>query len=180
MITDFQNSPLSTQLRREGRTLPVPHPFLDNNFSFNVKLKNYGLLDFYDKLVDLQAHTWGNRALYRRARADTHRFARVANFARGITEGRWRWKHFKYFRNLLQTDPSFLAFHSGERRQPPQLYFDLTRKMLGDFAPFLPQELTTPEGFLRTMDAAGHHEHSVPLSKLEVPATEIPLAGAAA
>jgi len=63
LVTDFRNAPLSAVLADEGRTFPVPFPFLDNTSATNVRLKNYGLRGFYDAVIDVQRHTWSARAI---------------------------------------------------------------------------------------------------------------------
>ena len=46
-------APLNLELQREGRVLPFPFHFLDNNKAMNVRPKHYAWPEFYDHLVDL-------------------------------------------------------------------------------------------------------------------------------
>jgi hypothetical protein len=154
VVTDFRNSPLSAQLAAEKRTLSVPYTFLDNTSALNVRLKNYGLSDFYDRLIDLQRYTWRARAMARRYRANAHRYSKVVNFARAITEGGWRTGVFEAARRRLDADPSFRQHYEGLQEEPPQHYFDEARRMLGTWWHWLPEELKTPHGFLESERAA--------------------------
>jgi hypothetical protein len=154
IVTDFRNAPLSDQLAAEGRTFSVPHPFLDNTSGFNVRIKNYSLLDFYDRMIDLQAHTFSARAKLRRWNANANRHVKITNLGRAITEGGWRAGTLKRMRERVATDESFLRHYSGAQEAAPQYYFDQIRKMLGTWSAWLPAELSTPSGFLETEQRA--------------------------
>jgi len=163
ILTDFRNAPLSDQLGAEGRTISVPHPFLDNTSAFNVRLRNYSLADFYERLIDLQRHTWNARAIYRRLRANSHRYVKVTNFGRAITEGGWRWSYFERMKQLVARDPSFLRHYEGQQAEPSQYFFDQTKRNLGRMADWLPPELTTPAGFVESERRATAAEASLPV-----------------
>jgi hypothetical protein len=150
IVTNFQNAPLSDQLVAEGRTFSVPHPFLDNTSAFNVRLKNYPLLEFYDRIIDLQDHTFSPRAKWRRWSANRDRTVKVTNLGRAITEGGWRSAMYRRTRRLITGDKSFLRHYSGAQDMAPQHYFDEIRTMLGSWAAWLPGELATQAGFLET------------------------------
>jgi hypothetical protein len=150
LITDFQNSPLSAQLRKEGRTTRVPYPLLDNNFAMNVTLKNYTPLDFYDRVIALMEHTWSPAAMVRRFAANRRPTAKIINIGRGLTEGRGRLRHHRGIRGQLVDDPEFAQFAAGESATPPRFYFEAIRKQLGRYQEWVPPELLTPEGFLCT------------------------------
>jgi hypothetical protein len=150
IVTDFRNAPLSDQLAEEGRTFSLPHPFLDNTSGFNVRIKNYPLLEFYDRMIDLQAHTFGASAKLRRWNANQDRYVKLTNLGRAITEGGWRAGTFKRMRKLIAGDASFLRHYSGAQAPAPQYYFDQIRRMLGTWSEWLPVELSTPSGFLET------------------------------
>jgi len=156
LVTDFQNSPLSTELSGAGRTFPVPFPFLDNTSAMNVRLKNYGLPDFYDAVIGVQEHTWSARAMYRRARANGHPSVKVVNAARAVTEGRWRLGEYRRTRAWMDSDPSYLRSYRGEQREPPQRYFDLLQRMLGRYWCHLPPGLKTPSGFVQSLKESRH------------------------
>lgn len=155
MVTDFQNSPLSTQLRKEERTTHVPYPLLDNNFAMNVKLKNYDPVDFYDHAIDLMEHVWSWKAIAKRFRANARPTTKILNVGRGVTEGRGRTQHHREVRQRLAEDSAFRRFASGERVLPPAFYFEAIRAQLGRYADWVPEELLTPEGFVRSEERVG-------------------------
>ena len=154
IITNFQNAPLSDQLVAEGRTFSVPHPFLDNTSAFNVRIKNYPLLEFYDRLIDIQAHTFGAYAKLRRWNANEGPYVKMTNLGRGFNEGGWRWGLFKRMRKLIARDESFERHYSGAQAAPPQFYFDQIRHDLGSWMDWLPPQLSTPSGFVETEQRA--------------------------
>jgi hypothetical protein len=166
LITDFRNSPLSTQLAAAGRTFPVPHAFLDNTAAMNVRLKNYALPAFYDSIIGVLEHTWSARAMVRRARANSERYVKVVNAARAVTEGRWRLGEYRKTRAWMERDPSYLRSYRGEQREPPQGYFDVLRRMLGKYWDVLPDDLKTPAGFARGVEDSHPQEQVIPEEKL--------------
>lgn len=150
MITDFHNAPFSARVAAEGRALSVPYPMLDNTSALNLRLKHYGLAEFLDRQIDLQAHSWSARSIYRRLRANRDPYVRVVNFGRAFTEGGWRWSVFKRLRKLVADDPSFQQHYDGARAEAPQYFFDQIKRMLGEWTPWLPGDLATPAGFLES------------------------------
>jgi hypothetical protein len=151
IVTDFQNAPLSDSLKQEKRTTYVPYPLLDNNFAFNVKLKNYGPLEFYDRLIDLMEHSWSLKALARRFMANPHWLVKGLNLGRGFTEGKGRLRHHKIMRARLANDRDFLRFVAGDRELPPAFFFEAIRQQAGRYAELLPRELLTPAGFVASV-----------------------------
>jgi hypothetical protein len=166
LVTDFQNAPLSSVLADEGRTFPVPFPFLDNTSATNVRLKHYGLRAFYDSVIGVQRHTWSARAMARRARANSRGIVKVVNAARAVTEGRWRLGEYEKTRAWIDSDPSYLRSYLGEQREPPQRYFDVLRRQLGRYWAFLPEELKTPSGFVRSLPEAQPSARLIPARRL--------------
>ncbi len=167
LVTDFQNSPLSFQLHQEGRTVPLPYPFLDNNFSMNVKLKNYTPVEFYDRMIDLYQELWSWKTLARRFAANNHLVIKLINFGRGVTEGRNRMRHHHFMREKLATDPEFIRFFSGESPNPPQFYFDTLMRQLGKYSVLLPDELKTAEGWVESVREVMPSEKAIPQEKTE-------------
>lgn len=165
LISDFGNSPMSDDLRAAGRVLKVPYPLLDNNMAINVKLKNYSLAEFYDRVVDLMEATWSFGALARRFRANKGAAIKGLNFGRGMTEGRMRTQTYRNMRKLLDTDASFRNFATVEGALPPQFFFDLIRRDLGPYAELLPEGLLTPAGFVESVDRVAHFRRPAPKIK---------------
>jgi hypothetical protein len=154
LITDFQNSPLSAQLRKDRRTTCVPYALLDNNFASNVKLKNYGPIEFYDRTIDLMEHAWSWSAIAKRFRANPRPTVKILNVGRGLTEGRDRLRHHREMRQRLVEDAAFRRFAAGEVLEPPAFFFEAIRSQLGRYSEWLPPELLTPAGFVRSEERA--------------------------
>jgi hypothetical protein len=150
MITDFHNAPFSAQLAAEGRGLSVPYPMLDNTSALNVRLKHYGLTEFLDRQIELQRYSWSARSIYRRLRANRGPYVKAVNLGRAFTEGGWRRSVFESLRRLVADDPSFQRHYDGAQAEAPQYFFDEIKRMLGDWAKWLPSELATPAGFLES------------------------------
>ena len=51
-------APLNLELQRDGRVLPFPFHFLDNNQAMNVCPRHYDWPEFYDHLVDLTGYAF--------------------------------------------------------------------------------------------------------------------------
>lgn len=168
LVTDFSNAPLSDALHREGRTVHVPYPFLDNNFAMNVMLKNYGPVEFYERLVDMFADVWSYRALARRWSANRHWAIKAINLGRGLSEGRGRLAHHRRILDRLRRDPDFVRFLSGEKPEAPLFYFETLRRELGQYAAICPPELLTPQGFLGTVRDTAPEAKIIPPEKTEV------------
>jgi hypothetical protein len=177
LVTDFRNSPLSVELAAEGRTFAVPFPFLDNTSAINVRLKNYGLPGFYDSVIDVQRHTWSARAMYRRARANSDRYVAIANAARAVTEGRWRLREYERTRAWMEADPSYLRSYRGEQREPPQRYFDVLERTLGRHWQFLPEDLKSPSGFVRSLNESPPDARLIPQERLHAQAQRVAAGG---
>ena len=86
-----QAAPLNLVLQRDGRVLPFPFHFLDNNQAMNVRPKNYTWTSLYDRIVDLRRHSFSPRAVGRRFAANSGLLTRSLNLVRAVsTEGRGR------------------------------------------------------------------------------------------
>lgn len=152
LISDFQNAPMSATLAAQGRLTQVPFPLLDNNFAINVTLKNYSPIEYYDRLIDLMAHSWSWSANFRRARANRRWPVRLLNFGRALSEGRGRLAHYRRMRQRLVEDPQLGAFAVGEAKHPPAFFFQAIREQLCQYAALVPEELMEPAGFVRSVE----------------------------
>ena len=135
-----QAAPLNLDLQRDGRVLPTPFHFLDNNKATNVRPKNYTWSALYDNIIDLRRHTFSWRAIGRRMRANRVRTARWMNFVRAVSaEGFVRIRHDSTVRRLLDHDPSVRRFFEGESDVLPAFYTERVRKDLGHWWDALPE-----------------------------------------
>ena len=140
-----QAAPLNLGLQRDGRVLPTPFHFLDNNKATNVRPKNYSWSSLYDNVIGLRRHSFSWPAIGRRMHANPRPLARWMNVVRAVSsEGFGRIKHDTHVRRLLDQDLSVRRFFEGESEALPTFYTDQVRKDLG---PFFWEAL--PEGALR-------------------------------
>jgi hypothetical protein len=134
-----QAAPLNLQLQREGRVLPFPFHFLDNNQAMNVRPHNYSWPSLYDRIIDLRRHTFSPRAIARRLAANEGFLARSLNFVRAVSsEGRGRIRHDSTIRALLDSDPSVRRFFENDTPAVPRFYAERVRHDLGPLWDWLP------------------------------------------
>ncbi len=140
LLTAFgEAAPLNLELQGTGRVLPFPFHFLNNNQAMNVRPKNYGWPEFYDRVIDLTQYSFSWRAIARRARSTQPGFATWTNVVRAISsEGFGRIRFFKTVRRLLETDRSVRRFFEGETEGVPGFYVEHAKRDLGDLWAFLP------------------------------------------
>ena len=135
-------APLNLEYQKVNRVLPIPFPFL-NTSSMNIKPKNYGWVDFYDKLIDLHSYTFSGKAIYRRFAATNDFTSKWMNFMRAISQkgkgGHGRLKFYKLVRKNLVEDRNFRAYFEGETKVLPKFFSDIIQKDLGRWLQWLPQ-----------------------------------------
>ncbi len=141
ILTAFgEAAPLNLQYQREDRVLPFPFHFLNNHLAMNVKPKNYEWVDFYDKVIDLTAYTFSNRAIYRRFANASHFTVKWMNVMRAISsEGYGRLRFFRKVRKQLVEDQAFRDYFEGETTVLPDFYTEIIRKDLGKWWKWLPE-----------------------------------------
>jgi hypothetical protein len=142
LLTSFgEAAPLNLEYQRENRVIPFPFHFLNNHLAMNIKPKNYDWVEFYDKVIDLTAYTFSNKAIYRRMRASTHPTARWMNVMRAVSsEGYGRLRFFRKVRKLLIKDRNFRAFFEKETTKVPEFYVNIVKKDLGKFWEWFPKD----------------------------------------
>ena len=132
-------APLNLELQREGRVLPFPFHFLDNNKAMNVRPKHYAWSEFYDHLVDLTGYAFSWPAIHRRLRANRTAIPKWLNVVRAISsEGFGRLRHHMAVRRLLAGDRSVRRFFEGESDVLPRFYEEQIRRALGPLWDMLP------------------------------------------
>ena len=134
-----ESAPSNLELQREGRVLPFPFHFLNNNKAMNVRPKNYSWPDFYDRVIDLTEYAVSPKRMLRRFGATRLYTSRWINLIRALSsEGRGRIRNYTAIRGLLDTDRGFRAFFEGETTTVPDFYMDTIRQNLGPFFALLP------------------------------------------
>jgi hypothetical protein len=141
LLTAFgQAAPLNLELQREGRVSGFPFHFLNNNHAMNVKPKNYGWPEFYDRLIDLSKHSFSPRAILNRFRASGEVIPKWMNVVRAISsEGYGRIRYHTRVRKLLEEDASVPAYLDAESPELPRFYLDRVRNELGPLWEHLPE-----------------------------------------
>jgi hypothetical protein len=156
-----QAAPLNLELQRDGRVLPTPFHFLDNNRATNVRPKNYSWTSLYDHVIAVRRHSFSGKAVLRRFEANRGRVARSLNLLRAVSaEGAGRIRYDSAIRALLDSDASFRSFLEGETSSVPAFYREQVRQDLGPFWESLPEGALEhdPLAYLRAHEAgAGAH-----------------------
>ena len=133
MLTVYgQSAPFNRDLQREGRVLPFPFHFLDNNHAMNVRPKNYTWTEFYDHVVDIHRNAFSWPMILRRLVLNRGLTPRLYNLIRSVSSGGFgRIKYHTRIRGLLDTDPSVRGFLEGETAVLPKFYARKIRGKLG-------------------------------------------------
>lgn len=149
-------APLNLEFQRDGRVLPFPHHFLNNNLAMNVRPKHYTWPAFYDHVADLTQFAFSKRAVWRRLAANRELIPRAMNVVRALSsEGSGRLRYYRRVRRLLESDAPVRRFFEGESNQLPAFYTERVRRDLGPFWPHLPSGalMHDPNAYLAAPDA---------------------------
>jgi hypothetical protein len=134
-------APLNLEFQREGRVLPFPFHFLDNNRAMNVRPKNYSWPEFYDYVISLTRHTFSWHAIARRFTAMRGAIPRLMNVVRAVSsEGFGRIAYYREIRRRLDTDLPLRRYFEQETTELPEFFAAQIRRDLGSFWSFLPPE----------------------------------------
>jgi hypothetical protein len=153
-------APLNLELQRDGRVLPIPFHFLDNNQAMNVRPRNYSWTSLYDHIIELRRYSFSPRAVARRFAANEGLLTRSLNLVRALsTEGRGRVRHDTVIRGLLDTDRSMRRFLEGDTVAVPRFYTDRLRRDLGPLWSWLPPGGLhhDPNAYLKSVDLTPKH-----------------------
>jgi len=135
-----QAAPLNLEYQQDGRVLPVPFHFLNNNHAMNVKPKNYTWPEFYDHVIDLTAHSFSWPSIANRFVAGRTSIPKWGNFLRAVSsEGFGRLKYYREVRRLLDEDRGFRAYWEQETTVLPDFYLRRMKAELGPFWQWLPK-----------------------------------------
>lgn len=151
-------APMNLDYQRDGRVLPFPFHFLNNNHAMNVRPKNYSWPEFYDHLVDVTRYSFSWRAIARRIPATATAIPKWMNVMRAVSsEGFGRIRYHETIRGLLATDRSVRSFMDGETDRVPQFYLDRIKRELGPAYDYLPEGalLHDPNAYLHATTEPG-------------------------
>jgi hypothetical protein len=150
-------APMNLEYQRDGRLVPFPFHFLNNNHAMNVRPLNYQWPEFYDRLVDLTRYSFSWRAIGRRYAANEGAIPTWMNFLRAVSsEGFGRLRYHRTIRRLLDKDRSVQRFFAGETAELPDFYANNLRQDLGDLYSYLPHGaiMHDPNAYLKSSAAA--------------------------
>jgi len=151
-----QAAPLNLEYQREGRVLPFPFHFLNNNHAMNVRPKNYTWPAFYDHVVDLTRDSFSWTRIGRRLRANRGAIPRWMNVMRAVSsEGFGRAKYHATIRRLLDTNGDVRRFFDGESDAVPAFYEARVKQDLGPLWDALPAGAMThdPNAYMKSLAA---------------------------
>jgi hypothetical protein len=132
-------APLNLSYQREGRILPFPFHFLNNNHAMNVRPKNYSWTDFYDHVIDLTRHTFSWHSIFRRYRAVKTTIPKWMNVVRAVSsEGFGRIRYYSEVRRRLDCDLPFRRYFEGDTSDLPEFFVHRIRSDLGPLWDWLP------------------------------------------
>jgi len=133
-------APMNLDYQRDGRVLPFPFHFLNNNHAMNVRPKNYGWKEFYDGLIDVTSYSFSWRAIARRIPATATAIPKWMNVVRAMSSEGWgRIDYHTKIRKLIDTDRSVRAYLDGESTVLPEFYHNRIRHDLGPMYQYLPE-----------------------------------------
>jgi hypothetical protein len=133
-------APMNLDYQRDGRVLPFPFHFLNNNHAMNVRPKNYNWKEFYDGLIDVTSYSFSWRAIARRIPATATAIPKWMNVVRAMSSEGWgRIDYHTTIRKLLDTDRSVRAYLDGETTVLPEFYHNRIRHDLGPMYQYLPE-----------------------------------------
>ena len=158
-----QAAPLNLDLQRQGRVVPVPFHFLDNNRAMNVRPKNYTWPQLYDHVIDLRRYAFSSRSIRRRLSANRGLLTRSLNLVRAMSsEGFGRIRYDTAIRGLFDSDVSVRRFFEGESREVPAFYARRVRRDLGALWDSLPAGALehNPNAYLEAQPPATARGHA--------------------
>jgi hypothetical protein len=133
-------APMNLDYQRDGRVLPFPFHFLNNNHAMNVRPKNYKWGEFYDGLIDVTSYSFSWRAIARRIPATATAIPKWMNVVRAMSSEGWgRIDYHTKIRKLIDTDRSVRAYLDGETTVLPEFYHNRIRHDLGPMYQYLPE-----------------------------------------
>jgi hypothetical protein len=142
LLTSFgEAAPANLEYQRAGRIMPFPFHFLNNNHAMNVRLKNYGWREFYDRVIDLTQYACSRRMILRRLKVNRITIPGWLNVIRALSsEGAGRIKYYSTVRRHLDHDRQFDAYFEQQTTELPPFYMNQMRKDLGSFWEWLPPD----------------------------------------
>jgi hypothetical protein len=150
-----RGAPQNLQFQREGRVLGFPFHVL-SNVTMNVRPRNYGWPEFYDRVADLLEHAFSWRQVANRFHATETALLRWLGVLRAVsTEGFGRIRYYREVRRRLDEDVAFRDYYEQRTAELPPFYLDQIREGLGPLLSFLPEGALhhDPNAYLRSVES---------------------------
>ncbi len=136
-----QSAPYNLTLQEDGRVIPFPFHFLDNNHSMNVKPKNYSWPEFYDYVIDISEHAFSWPMIAKRFSKNRGMIPKWYNLVRSISTGGFgRIAYHKKIRARLDHEVSIRPFMEGDTTELPSFFQRKIQKKLGPLWEVLPTD----------------------------------------
>lgn len=140
----FGGTPLYNQYLADDRILKsMPFGFYYAPYLVTT-LKNYGPIEYYEKLLQLLTHATTWSMLRRRIHSSYHWAVKLVQWGRTISI-RARAKQYRQILSMLRSDRKFRAFHEGDAVDLPHFYHQEYNRMLGSYAPWLSDADRVPD-----------------------------------
>ncbi len=141
--TPFGGTPLFDDLLDSDRVLrELPFLFYYNPYLVFVP-KHYGVIEYYDLLIEVFAEMNTAGSWRRRLGNGTHWLVKAIHSVQAA--GAWsEIKEFKRIRQMLASDANFLAFHERRSDRLPDFYHQRFEQRLGRYAELLEPDERRP------------------------------------
>lgn len=169
LLTSFGRAArLNLSYQRDGRVLPFPFHFLNNNHAMNVRIKNYSWPEFYDHVIDITRYACSPRMMSKRLRANGASIPGALNLLRAMsTEGAGRIKYYSSVREHLGGQNGFRAYFEQESASLPDFYMQQMRRDLGTFWQWLPERAIFHDPYAYLKDESDSRQ-IIPLSDIRI------------
>ena len=134
-----QSAPYNLTLQQDGRVIPFPFQFLDNNHSMNVRPLNYSWPEFYDHVIDISEYAFSWPMIAKRFKRNRGMIPKWYNFVRSVSTGGFgRISYHKKIRERLDPKVGIRPFMEGETNELPPFFQRKIQKKLGALWEMLP------------------------------------------
>jgi len=139
----FGGTPLFERYLKERRVLEtMPFSFYKSPYLPTI-LKNYEPEDYYSKWIDLLAYQVSPSIVTKQLCASGRPSQKLLQAIR-IAAARYQLYQLRRIKQLLETDPSLVAFHEGRQRDLPKFYRKIYRQKLGRYSKLMSDEDMVP------------------------------------
>ncbi len=133
------NTVLNQEYYQQNRLLPLPFHFLTNSTT-NVLPQHYGIVELYERWIDLREYAFSFRRIYNRMKATSEWTPKMMHAVRSLsTDGRGTTRRIQEVHRHLIEDKPFRDFYERETNILPPFFVDRIKKDLGPLWDWLPE-----------------------------------------